>query len=101
MDAEMRRALLDLLGEGDCCCCCEEREEAGQSVPTIQADLVPLALARPARPGTNPRTGQPDMPALKLRPVFDDPFIPPIPSFDSPQRPGFWGVLGSGGGGEA
>ncbi|AFD25920.1 hypothetical protein DGo_CA1993 [Deinococcus gobiensis I-0] len=29
------------------------------------------------------------------------PFIPPPPSWDSPQRPGFWGVLGSGGGGES
>lgn len=53
-------------------CCCGAQEKAEGPRP---ANLLPTA-ARTRRPP---------------EPEDDSPFIPPPPSFDSPQRPGYWG----------
>ncbi|EYB67013.1 hypothetical protein DEIPH_ctg052orf0005 [Deinococcus phoenicis] len=83
------RALLDLVGEGCCCCCDKEGEPATRSrtgVPSLAGHL-PLSP-----PGRTAQTGRLEMPPLKLRPVLDESFVPPVPSWDSPQRPGAWGA---------
>lgn len=41
---------------------------------------------------------RPQMRGARMRRRVDEPFIPQPPSFDSPQRPGYWGMIGTGGG---
>lgn len=115
----MANCLKRLLGQ--CCChCCapqgwEERRVTGLAGRTALTAQGPVRL----RPGHHPRPGQTIVvtgaaqpsrgcaPAptsgvsagatrqarAEVRPTDDDPLSVPPPSFDSPQRPGFWGGL--------
>ncbi|KQR37721.1 hypothetical protein ASF71_14670 [Deinococcus sp. Leaf326] len=98
---------------GRCCDCgCqtegwEERRVTGLAGRTALTAQGPVRL----RPGHHPRPGQAIVVTAsgvstgatrqarsEIRPTDDDPLAVPVPSFDSPQRPGFWGLITSGGG---
>lgn len=66
------KATLRLL-RGDCCCGCKGSHADHRSVA-------------PKRPAVNGRPAQPRQMGGE-----DIPFVPPAPSYDSPQRPGWWG----------
>lgn len=97
MDESEVRLLLGLFGE-DCCCCCEERAERERAKraqrpfrPGATAPhLAPYQMAQPA--GIAPGTGRPSMPMRRRGRPVDEPFVPPLPSYDTPQRPGVWGL---------
>ena len=84
------RLLLGLLGE-DCCCCCKERDEQERQQRNRRSPAAPYQVARLA--GGDPATGRPSMPPRRRAGPVDEPFIPLPPSYDTPQRPGFWGLL--------
>lgn len=78
----MRDELLDVLLGCGCrkrCCCGEP--EPDFTPPGNLFQSAPRTLLPPPLPE-------------------ETPFIPPVPSFDTPQRPGLWagGLSGSGGG---
>lgn len=76
MKAEDAKALLGLLG---CCCCCDE-DEGDSRAPEARPRLPP------PRPTPAPAV-TPSMPPIKPKDMPDTPFIPAVPSWDTPQRP--------------
>lgn len=76
------KALMALLG---CCCECEcEPQEAAPVGKRLPAPTQP-------RPAAGQGSGQLSMPPVRPAPIVDTPFVHLTPSFDSPQRPGYWG----------
>lgn len=73
-------ALLRWLEGNGCGCGCEEKEPP-----------KPLPDKPPAGPAFRSAAAPPALPVIPAAPI-DEPFVPPAPSWDSPQRPGLWGA---------